>query len=236
MDSLTLAAKALVDPVDAVPLAVSRKTWAVPLLAATLLAVLSGAAVASRLDLGQQVVAELSARGALANASEREVQESITRAERVRLVGAVASGLFGVPLLMLACAALLKLTLWLLGQSATYHALFSAACVAQLPAAVHDLIVGLAAIRQSALADSQVPSLVPSSLAALTHAPGPLARLAGGVDFFGLWSVALLGLGLAAASGMRRGRALLVSLVLYALYVAVFLVGLPGLVPGGPPQ
>ena len=53
------------------------------------------------------------------------------------------------------------------------------------------------------------------------------------VDFFKLWTVGLLGLGFAAVTGMRRGWALLVVFVLYAMYVGVFMIGLPGMTAGG---
>jgi hypothetical protein len=53
------------------------------------------------------------------------------------------------------------------------------------------------------------------------------------VDFFNLWSVGLLGLGFSSATGMRRSRALLLAAVLYAMYVGVFMVGLPAMAAGG---
>jgi len=59
------------------------------------------------------------------------------------------------------------------------------------------------------------------------------ARAASSLDFFALWSAALLGLGFSAASGLSRPRGLLVGLALYALYAGVFLVGLPGMGGGG---
>jgi hypothetical protein len=75
-------------------------------------------------------------------------------------------------------------------------------------------------------------TLLPSNLAAvwpsLSLSPGAM-RVASMVDFFGLWSAALLGLGFSAATGLSRRRGLVVGLVLYALYAGVFVIGIPGI-------
>ena len=75
-------------------------------------------------------------------------------------------------------------------------------------------------------------TLVPSSLAVLKSVPPKLKLAAGAVDFFNLWSVGLLGLGFSSATGMRRSRAVLLMVVLFAMYVGVFAIGLPAMGEG----
>jgi hypothetical protein len=224
----------LLNPVDGVGAAVEGRRWALPLVLLASSVSLSGAAFALRWDGTSTVLREMASAGELARASEREIAEAIQVKERIRLVAGVARGIFLMPLAVLAAAAALKLAAWLLGRSASYGACVSAAALALLPVAVYHLVFAAAALRQVAVTESQAATLVPASLAALRLEVAPkVLRALSAVDFFNLWSAVLLGLGFAAASGMSRPRALVLGLVLYAMYAAVFIVALPGLTGGG---
>lgn len=221
--------RALVNPVDGVGPQVEGRRWVWPLLLLSAAVSLSGASVALKWDGTAEVLKGLGA-GELSRMSERELLDQVQTRERTRLVGAVAAGIFLMPLSVLGAAVSLKLGGWLLGAKATFAGCFTAAAVAMLPVAVFHLILAAAAFRQVALVDSQLGTLVPSSLSALFPQVGPrVARCLSALDFFNLWSAVLLGIGYSAASGMRRGRAVLFGLVLYLAWAGAFLIGLPGL-------
>lgn len=105
--------------------------------------------------------------------------------------------------------------------------------MALLPIALYHLIFTVCVLAQHEMSPERVGELVPSSLAVLDGLSPKLKRVLGAVDFFNLWTVLLLGLGFAAATGMRRGRALLLSGALYLMYSGIFMIGLPVLMQGG---
>ncbi|MFZ5469983.1 MAG: YIP1 family protein [Myxococcota bacterium] len=238
MVSVIEPAKALIDPLGGVTAAVQARRWFLPLVALAMATSLSGAAFALRWDPGPGVLRELGPEAS--RTSEREIAEKIEQAGRVRLVAGVAKGVFVMPLSVLLVAVALKLCGWLFGTRARFAACFSAAAIAFLPIALYHLVFATAALRQVAVTESQLATLVPSSLAAMKAAVSPeWKRALGAVDFFSLWSATLLGLGFSAASGMRRSRAVALGFLLYVMYAAVFLVGVPGLMAsggGGPPR
>jgi hypothetical protein len=186
-----------------------------------------------RWDSAGQVIGELTMTGALARSTESEIAEAIQTAERVSLIGGLAKAIFVTPLLMLLLAVALKLTAWLLNRAAPFARCFTAGALAFLPLSVGQLLLALVTLRQASVNDRQMATLLPSNLAAVLPPLGPgMAHLATALDFFSLWSAALLGLGFAAASGMSRPRGVLVGFVLYAMYTGVFVVGLAGMQGG----
>ncbi|MGZ6135621.1 MAG: hypothetical protein ACXWK9_14290, partial [Myxococcaceae bacterium] len=73
------------------------------------------------------------------------------------------------------------------------------------------------------------------SLGAWVHAGGPtLNRLLDSLDLFQLLAALLIGVGFAAATGIRRRSGLWLGFALFLAFVGVFGVGIPGLRPGGP--
>lgn len=233
MESARLMARALVDPLEGVSAAVAARRWAVPLSLLVVAASVSGAAFAARWDAAPQVVRDLAASGELARSSEREVQEVVERAERVRLVTGVARGVFLVPLLVLLVAVVLKLCGWLLDAPAPFAACLTAASIAGVPIALFHLAFAAAALRQPALSEAQAQVLLPSSLLALApRAAAKLARVLSAVDFFNLWAVLLLGLGFSQAAGVRRVGGVVLAFTLYVAFAGAFLIGLPGLTGG----
>lgn len=234
MASLAQPARALADPVDGVAAAVENERFAFPLVAVVVTGSFAALAYFLRWDSAPSVLGELMATGALRSATETEITEQIVTASRVALITGMAKAIFVTPFLMLALAMTLKVTAWLLGRRAKFSRCFSAVAVAYLPLALAQLILGLCILRQAAVSESQVATIVPSSLAAVwpSLSSGVSRAAASAVDFFRLWSVAVLGLGFSAATGMSRPRGLLVGLALYAMYVGVFMIGLPGMEGG----
>lgn len=232
MTSIVQPALVLVDPVGATGPAVEARRWAWPLLLIMLCSTAAGTAFALRWEAGPAVVRQLQQSDRLGKMTESEITEEIETAWRRAVVGGVAQGLFVTPALALGLAAVLWLCGWLLETRAPFASLFSVAVLALLPLALRDLIFTVCALAQHSLTEQRAAELVPSSLAVLEGLSPKLKRALAAVDFFRLWSAALLGLGFSAATGLRRGRALLLAAVLYLAYAGVFHVGLPGMMAG----
>ncbi len=237
--SLWLTARVYVDPLVAVPRKVADRRWVIPLFWLALTCAASGAAFASRVDPAAMVITQMEQSGELAKATDREVNEEVQKAQRIALVGGIAKGVFGMPLSVLALAVLVRLSVWLIGRKSTFSACFTAVSVAMLPVALAYLLSAFAALRQDVLAPQQSGQLLVSSLSQLLHPAGPVAsKLLSVVELFKLWTVALLGLGLAEAARMRKVSGLAFAMTLYLLFSGFVSIGLPAMMqgPGGGPK
>lgn len=230
--------RALVDPWDGMGPFLSSGRWWFALACLCLATLASGAAWAWRWNPAPTVLKALQAEGELARSTEQEISELVKRKQRVQWVVAVADGLLGAPLRALALALVLALAAWIVGARLPFGEAWQLSLLALLPLALGHVALALAVARNPGLSAVQRDALLPSHLGAWIPAQGPRAALLRSLDFFQLWGVALVGLGLSTAAGMRRWRALLLAGLLYALYVGAFHVGLPGLLaraPGGAP-
>lgn len=237
MSSIAEPTRVLLDPLDATGVAVEARRWLWPMLLLVLCVSASGTALSLRWNAAPATVMQLQTEDKLERMTETELAEEVQTASRKMLVGAVAKGVFVMPLMTLLLAAALWVCAWLADRSAPFERLLTAAAVALLPIALYHVLLTVCALAQHALTLDRVQDLVPSSLAALQGLGPKMQRVLRGVDFFNLWSAVLLGLGFSAATGMRKGRAVVLFLVLYGLFVGVFFVGLPGIAAaqaGGP--
>jgi len=172
--------------------------------------------------------------GQLKGMPEAELTEQITTAGRLKLVTGIASGVFVTPLMVLGIAIALAIVAWLLGRKAPFPALFSASAVGMLPVALQKALWGVVALWQLGINEERARHLLPSSVGAWVHVGGPkLAGFLDSLDLFTLAAAVLIGIGFAAATGMRKRSGVLVGLVLFVAYVGVFGVGIPGMVAGG---
>ena len=226
--------RSLLDPVGGVPKAVESRRWVLGVVLVSVLSSASGAAVALKVDMSSSVIDKLSMAGELAKASEREISEAIEQMQRVSLVMGVAKGLLVMPLVVLAIGVALKVAAWLLGRKAAFSACFTAASLAMLPLGVFHLAELVAASRQVALTPAAAGDLVPTSLVAVWAAEAPWSRVLRALDVVNIWSSLVMGLGFAAASSWRPWKGALFGLFMYLLFAGAFLVGLPGLMGGGP--
>jgi len=232
LTSLALSARTYVDPVTAVPRAVGERRWVVPLLWLMITGAAAGAAFADRLDAAREVIPQMAEKGDLMKASEREVAEEVEQAERIALVLGVGKAVFGMPLAVLMIAVALKILAWLLGRKSEFSALFTSAAVAMLPVALYYLLTAIIALKQDVILPAQAGKLMTTSLQEFFPGPPGRGRVLAAIDFFNLWSAALLGLGFAAAVKLPAWKGVLFGLLLYALYAAAILIGLPGLLGG----
>lgn len=229
MNSFAQPTRVLFDPLDATSVAVEARRWLWPMVLLVLCVCASSTAFYLRWDAAPEVISQLQMDGKLERMTETELSEEIQTASRKVLVAGVAKGVFVMPLLTLLLAAALWVCAWLVDRSAPFGRFMAVAALALLPLALYHLSFTVCALAQHSLSQARIQDLVPSSLAGLQGLSPKLERALRGVDFFNLWSVLLLGLGFSAATGMRKGRAVVLALVLYALFVGVFFVGLPGM-------
>ncbi|HYH98235.1 YIP1 family protein [Hyalangium sp.] len=236
MTSLAQPALVLVDPLDGMGAAIEARRWVWPLLFLCLSVSLSGTAFALRWDAAPATIQRLQLSGEITRYSESELADEVQTSSRKALVGGIAKGVFLMPLQVLVLAAVLWFAAWLFGTPGAFGKMMAVAAIAMLPIALYHLIFASCAAAQYSMTESRVETLVPSSLALLDGLSPKVQKVLKAVDFFNLWSVGLLGLGFSSATGMRRGRALLLAGVLYAMFVGVFMIGLPAMAggPGGP--
>jgi hypothetical protein len=209
----------LFDPIDGAPAAVAARSWIAPLLVILICSTLAQAVAAWRWDPQTTVVQQLTAAGELKNATEAELTDKIETAGRMRLVGGVAMGVVGPLLSLLLLALAIRFVAWLFDLRPSFRGCLAAAGISLLPLALYDLIYLLSALARPSLSDTEQLHLVPSSLAALWPKVSPkMSQVLAALDFFKFWSVALLGLTFAAATGMRRRVALPLALVSYLLF------------------
>ncbi|MFL5343949.1 MAG: YIP1 family protein [Hyalangium sp.] len=229
MTSLAQPARVLVDPLDGMGAAIEARRWVWPLLLLCLSVSLSGTAFALRWDAAPATIQKLETSGDISRYSESELADEIQTTSRKALVGGIAKGVFLMPLMVLVLAAVLWFAAWLFGTPAAFGRMMTVAAIAMLPIALYHFIFAGCAAAQFSMTEARVETLVPSSLAALGEWSPKLQKVMGALDFFKLWSVGLLGLGFSSATGMRRSRALLLAVVLYAMYVGIFAIGLPAM-------
>jgi hypothetical protein len=234
------------DPLKALPEAVAARAWVAPLLVTMGLTALGSATLASRVDPSSAVYAKLEASGELSKLTDRELSEQLDLARRIGIVGGVAKGLFGVPLVALASA----FGAWLFGRLVTLRLRFVEAVtvvsLALLPMAYGSGATLAAALRQTTLSPRTAKALVPSALVVAPPdgppAPsrwkaGTRAQLASLVDFFHLWSALVFGFGLASATGRSRWLLVPAGAALCLVVLGAALVGVPGLLePAGGPR
>lgn len=227
MTSLAQPARVFVDPLGATRSAVEARRWLWPLLILAFCVAASGTVYALRWDATASIVGALPTEPGAPSVSESDIAEQIQTASRKALVGGIAKGLFAMPLMVLLLACALWVVAWLFNKPAAFGQLMAAAAVALLPIALYHLIYAVCAGYQHSLTDLRSERLVPSSLALLDGLTPKMQRVLKGVDFFNLWSVGLLGVGFSTATGMRLGRSLVLTLVLYAMFVGIFFIGVP---------
>lgn len=228
MTSLAQPARVFIDPLDGTRAAVEARRWVWPLLILALCVSASGTLFSLRWDAAPDVIRQLQGSGSLMGLSEADLTDKIQTESRKALVGGIAKGVILMPLMALLLACILWVVSWLFDRPAPFEQLLSVAVLALMPIALYHFILTVCVAAQHSITVTRVMNLVPSNLGAVLQGLSPkMQRVASTVDFFNLWSTGLLGVGFAAATGMSRGRALLLAVALYAMYAGIFLIGLP---------
>jgi hypothetical protein len=238
--ALAAPLRALVIPDRGVPPLVTAGRFWLPMAIVVVAGLLAAGAVSLRVDPGPAVraassgapgpAAQPAAGGSGAQAppeevkTDREIEEEIAKQTAIIRVKLALSAALGTPLQIL----LLALALFVLGRyvggKPSARLALAAAAVGALPWAVRSIIAAAAALRQTAIAPSDVDGLVAGGLSSALGNP-LLARLVGSADLFSLWSVVLCGFGLSAAAGISRVRGLVAVAIGFVLLLMCCSVG-----------
>lgn len=223
---------ALVIPDRGMPRVVARERGGAALLTVMLCAGLAAYVMATRVDTTSTVLQgetmRMQMQGAQAEArSDRELKEEMEKSQAMAQVKmGLAAGVW-TPLQI----ALLTLGLYLLGRyvggKPTLPRTFAAMSHASLPIAVKSLALAALAWPRTVMTPMDIEKL--HGFSSVTLLAGPLARFTT-IDLFGLWSVILVGFGLAAAASITRRRAFITVSIVYVLFLLI-----AGAQAGGPP-
>jgi hypothetical protein len=245
---------ALFLPDKYIPQEVGAGRFGAAVLAIIFCGLLGQAAISARLDVSSDILQQ-AAQGmgpggpggggapdkgaqAAATRSDREIQEDITKTLAVERVTRMLS--FGAwkPLKYSVLALLAFLLFKFAGARPDLKKTYSAAVHSSLPFAVKALVFGVAAMGQVSLTPAQADSLVDNPFAPSYATMGKLGIVLGSVDPFVLWSVLLLGFGMAAASQISRRRSFVTVIVGFALFLGMstFFAHMGGGGDGGPQQ
>lgn len=220
---------ALVEPGRGLARAVDRNRALTAVLLATLLSLLATGLILPRID--QEAVAADRLQPEMTQHEREDATQTAVKLFKVQTWAVAAVG-------PLAQAFLVAFALWLgfrtAGARPGFKPTFTVAAHALVPQALHSLLIAPAAIAHAPVTPGQLAELLPSSLAAALPGslPPPVLAVASALDLFTLWSVVLLGTGMARASGASRLRAFAVVVILFLAYVALFKVAPTGPRPG----
>jgi hypothetical protein len=228
-------AEALVAPRRGLAVAADARSFGWPLVGATLAALALAVVVTPRLDFERGVddalerAAQDAPAGEPVSPHDREV--AVARAEKLGRIASYAAALLGPALRAVAAAVALFLAFALVGPAAPFRATLSVVAWGLLPLAVRQLLLLPAALAMRGATPEGVERALPSSLAALLPASAPprLLSVGASLDLFACWALVLVALGMAHAAGTTRARACTVVAVLWASYVLLRHVALPGL-------
>lgn len=209
---------------------VGRARWPVVIAIVCSLAAAGGEVL--RVDSRPSTLASLEMQGQLKTMSDRQIDDQVKADERGFIVKRVALGAVAAPIDLGVYAISLFLLSWFLRGRAQSGAMLAVAAAALLPGAIANLLTGAAALTHHAI-EPVHPALLPRTLAdalgALGLHLGPaLGKLSRAIDFFSLWSAALLAWGLAAAAALPRRRAVTGTLVAWLLWRLLTNVALGG--------
>jgi hypothetical protein len=201
--------------------AVHRRRVLSALVFSTLLSLLAAALILPVLDA--EAVAGHALQGDL-TPHEREL--AIENAIKLHHVVTWAKALFTPVASALLITIALYFAFWVAGARTSFKATLTVTAHALIPQGVKALLLVAPARAHAPVAPDALATLLPTTLAAwlpkTVSLPGPAMVVAGALDLFTLWSLFLLGSGMAEASRASKLRTSIVLFVLFASYLALF--------------
>lgn len=212
-----------------------RRRAAFALALATAVSLLTASVVVPRVDYGAGARrAGPTPAGEEQTESQRE-EAAATARKLGQIAGWAGAGLLPAAMAVAAAGALFT-AFRVAGTRPGFRPTLAVTAHGMLPVWLGGLLAIPPAVAHAPVAPEDLPRLVPSSLAALVPATAPpaLAAALSGLDLFSLWAVALVAVGMARATGASRRRALVVTVILFAAYVALLKVVPAAALAGGP--
>ncbi len=210
--------------------AVTRRRALTALLVSTLAALIATAVILPHLDL-----AALAAMKLRPDMTPHERTEAIETAAKLNAVMAWGGAALGPAIQALFVGCFLWLGFWTAGARTGFKETFTVTAHGLLPNALRGLLMAPAAIVHAPVNPMELDKLLPSSVAAFLPPglPAPAIAAASALDLFSLWSLYLVGTGMAKASDASRRRSFAVVAVLFVAYVALLKIA-PSAAAGGP--
>jgi hypothetical protein len=208
----------------------SRIAW--PVIVSTAASLAFAAALLPRLDLEHGIAEELDEASATQTMSPHEREDAIASRVKLGKIGAAARAALGPAFRATAFALALWLAFMVAGGKPRFWPTLAVTAHATLPEALRALLSLPALLTRPTLAPQDLPTLLPSNLAAYLVEPtaplGPVALLTS-LDLFSLWTGVLLAIGMAGAAQVSRLRSAVTVTVMGMACFAVFDLALPAL-------
>lgn len=222
MPTVRLFLDALVSPARALAAAAERRTVLPPLVAATAASLLLSLALVPRIDFERGALDRIESQPDAADVTPHQKEEQLASSRKLGAVSGYAGAALGPAAIAFAAALFLWVAFRVAGAAPGFAPTMSVAAWALLPRALESLLLLPAALRSGSLSPDAVARLAPWSAAFWLGAEArpPLASLASSLNLFGLWSAALLCLGMASVAGTSRARSAAVVIAMWAALVA----------------
>ncbi len=198
-----------------------RPTWVLPLLGIMLLSLATQMVAVQHIDLRTTLMERMESRNT--EISEEQLDRAVEVAEKMKYLGPVA-GLLIVPVAMAALAGIFLVSIRTTGGETDFRTTFSSMLHAYWPPSFTGSVLGMVLFsRAGALPQDELQRVVKSNLGAFLSADAPRWQhaLAGSVDIFNLWTIALLVMGFSIVARISRGRAAVAVLVPWGAYILV---------------
>jgi hypothetical protein len=234
----TVIARTLTAPSVGLAGAVERRRSLSALLLSTLAALAFAAVAVPRVDYERAAAAQIDRGPKAAELTPHDREAALATARKVGEIAGWAGAALGPALAAVGAAVSLFLGFRVAGTRPPFRETFAVAAHGLLPVWLGSLLAIPAVLAHAPVRAEELGRLLPSSAAAFLppRAPAPLAGALGAVDLFALWALVLVATGMARASGATRRRAAIVTIVLYAAWIAIAKVALPALAAGGGPR
>ena len=197
-----------------------RPTWVLPLMLWTLVTILVSIPMTKRMDLEGMIRRQIAQTGQ--TVSESRVRESLARAENFRSFGIVAAAL-GPAAVTVFFGGLFWLVWKLFGSDVTFAQTYGVTTHAFLPSALGGLLILPMILSRAKIDPRTAGTLLRSNLGFLTDpVRHPVrASILQSFDVFSFWTLALLVIGISAATRTPRARTTGVLIALWVLYLGV---------------
>jgi hypothetical protein len=205
-----------------------NRSWWLPFIIMALVGYIFFAAVTMKVGWSQ--VAENTIRADAKSADRMANMPADQRATAMKFTAYSMEGGFAAgPLLILLFVAIFSLVLWatinfVFGGKATFGGIFCVWMFASLPGIIKSLLGAIVLFAGSAPESFNLNNFAPTSVGAFLNQQetnAALYKLASALDFTTIWSMVLLGMGIAIVAGVKRSSGYIAVFGWWAIYLVV---------------
>jgi hypothetical protein len=205
---------------------VRKPDFVAPLLVAILAAVAVTETMLSKIGIERIMRNQIAQSSRAASMTPDQIDQAVAQGAKIGAIITHVAGVIAVPIIMLIVAAVgLGIVNLIFGAKTNFGTAFSITCYANL-VAVLGAAIALVMILFGDPEHYNPSSPVPTNLGFFidpTHTSKPLVALAGSIDLFTFWFMALLGVGFSAAT-RKQAKPVPVFLCFFGLWAVVVLI------------